>query len=145
MPVLQMRKLRPQLSQDVLTWRQGGPGPSMADCLRPAWRTCSMPPPPALGQRGVAETPQRGCAWVLQQGQAGTSSRPLPASWRFPGCLPPPEEGSLLSELISCQLSVFFVFAATSGKQMGWGGQRNRISRAGPSQGWGPLPWALLP
>lgn len=43
------------------------------------------PPPPALGQHGVAQTPQRGCGWVLQQGQAGTSSRPLPASWRFPG------------------------------------------------------------
>ncbi|XP_043783603.1 1-phosphatidylinositol 4,5-bisphosphate phosphodiesterase beta-3 isoform X1 [Cervus elaphus] len=80
-----MRKLRSQLSQDILTWRQGGHGPSRADCLRPAWRTCSTPPPPALGQCGVAETPQRGCGWVLQQGQAGTSSRPRPASWRFPG------------------------------------------------------------
>lgn len=38
MPFLQMRKLRPRAevmcarpSQDVLTWRQGGPGPSMAE------------------------------------------------------------------------------------------------------------------
>ena len=55
MPVLQMRRLRPLLSQDDLTWRQGGPGPSMANCLRPAWRTCSLPPPPTHpGKRGVA-------------------------------------------------------------------------------------------
>ena len=110
MPVLQMRKLRPLLSQDDLTWRQGRPGPLMANCLRPAWRTCSLPPPPTHpGKRGVAPR---------SEGAAGFCSRVrlalLQGLSQLPGasqadCLPPPEEGSLLSGLISCQLSVFFL------------------------------------
>lgn len=70
--------------------------------------------------------------------KASPSFLALPASRA--DCLPPPEEGSLLSGLISCQLSVFFLCFCCSLRQTGWGGDRERPSRAGPSQGWGPLP-----
>lgn len=137
MPVLQMKKLRPraevtgarpQLSQDVLTWRQGGPGPSI-DCLQPRdsveW------------QRPLSEGAARFCSRVRLALLQGLSL--LPGASRA-DCLPPPEEGSLLSGLISCQLSVFFLCFCCSLRQTGWGGDRERASRAGPSQGWGPLP-----
>ena len=133
MPVLQMRKLRSQLSQDILTWRQGGHGPYRADCLRPAWRTCSTPPPLLPWDSMEWHRPR-------SEGAAGFYSRVrlalLQGLSQLPGasradCLPPPEEGSLLSGLISCQLSVFFVFAAASGKQMGWGGQRMGLPEQG--------------
>lgn len=49
-------------------------------------------------------------------------------------CLPPPEEGSLLSGLISCQLSVFFLCFCCSLRQTdGVGRPENRASRARPS------------
>lgn len=138
MPFLQMRKLRPRAevmcarpSQDVLTWRQGGPGPLYG-------RVCSQPggpaPPPASGQRGVAETPPRGCGWfccrvrlALLQGLSQLPGRASQAN-----CLPCTEEGRLLSGLISCQLSVFFLCFCCSLRQTDGVG-RNRTSRVGLS------------
>ena len=138
MPVLQMRKLRPraevpcarpQLSQDVLTWRQGGPGPSMADCL-PArledllhaalsclWTAWSGRDPAARVRLGSAA----GSGWHFFKASPG-----FLASWA--DCLPPPEEGSLLSGLISCQLSVFFLCFCCSLRQTGRGGQREKAA-----------------
>lgn len=90
---------------------------------------------------------QRGCGWALLQGQAGTPSRPLPASWpSFPDCLPPSSRGRrplIWAYLLPIECFLF-VFAAASGKQMGWGGRRNWTSEWGLSQGRGPLLWALL-
>lgn len=137
MPVLQMKKLRPraevtgarpQLSQDVLTWRQGGPGPSIG---------CLQPRDSVEWQRPLSEGAARFCSRVRLALLQGLSQ--LPGASRA-DCLPPPEEGSLLSGLISCQLSVFFLCFCCSLRQTGWGGDRERPSRAGPSQGWGPLP-----
>lgn len=86
-------------------------------------RVCSQPggpaPPPASGQRGVAETPQRGCGWfccrvrlALLQGLSQLPGRASQAD-----CLPCTEEGRLLSGLISCQLSVFFLCFCCSLRQ----------------------------
>jgi hypothetical protein len=65
-----------------------------APCLGQAW-SCRDP-------NGTDPTVQLG-HWALQQGQAGTSSRPLPASWLWGLAAPFSQEGSLLSGLISCQ------------------------------------------
>ncbi|XP_043307355.1 1-phosphatidylinositol 4,5-bisphosphate phosphodiesterase beta-3 isoform X2 [Cervus canadensis] len=130
-----MRKLRSQLSQDILTWRQGGHGPSRADCLRqpggPAPRLPLLPWDSVEWQRPRSE------------GAAGFYSRVrlalLQGLAQLPGasqadCLPPPEEGSLLSGLISCQLSVFFLCFCCSLRQTdGVGRPENRASRARPS------------
>lgn len=70
-----------------------------------------MPPLPVSAQRGMAETGQQGCGWACSRVRLallqGLSQLPGGASQA--DCLPPTEEGSLLSGLISCQLSVFFV------------------------------------
>ena len=94
---------------------------------------------------------QRPCS----EGAAGFYSRVrlalLQGLSQLPGasradCLPPPEEGSLLSGLISCQLSVFFLCFCCSLRQTDRVGRpENRASKARPSQSRGLLPWAPLP
>lgn len=88
-----------------------------------------MPSPPASGQHewqrpcseGVAEFSCRVRLALLQ----GLSQLPGRASRA--DCLPPPEEGSLLSGLISCQLSVFFLCFCCSLRQTDGVGKSEKL------------------
>lgn len=103
---------------------------SVADGGPPAWRTCSLPPVcPASGRRGAAETrgpaarvrPAAGAGWHSFKASPGFLAQP-PRAAGLPPSLPPPEEGSLLSGLISCQSSVFFLFLLQP-RANRWGGE----------------------
>lgn len=91
--------------------------------LQPAWRTCS---PSCLGTAWSGRDPAARVRLVLLQGQAGTPSRPLPASWQsFPGQLPPLYRGRqtliwayLLP--IECFLSLFLLQPQANR----WGGEK---------------------
>lgn len=90
------------------------------------------------------QRPRGEAAAGLVAGSGWHSFKASPSFLVLPGLpagLPPPEEGSLLSGLISCQLTVFFLCFCCSLRQTDGVGR----PRVGRSQGWGPLPWALLP
>lgn len=112
----------------------------MADGLQPAWRTCSTPPscprPARSGRDPSAARVRLGSA-------AGAGWHSFKAAPRFlaelPGCLPPSSRGRqpLIWAYLLPTEYFFFVFAAASGKQMGWGGGRSWTPRVGalPGQG----------
>lgn len=132
MPVLQMRKLRSHLSQDILTWRQGGmdflgqtvfsqPG-GPAPCLPSCSGTAEWQRPHSEGAAGFYSRVRLACLQGLSQ---------LPGTSRA-DCLPPPQEGSLLSGLISCQLSCFLSCFCCSLRQTDrWGAQRTGLPEQG--------------
>lgn len=80
-----------------------------------AWRTCAEP--------GTSQKHQRPCGkrmgQTLQPGQAGSSSRPLPASCSGDWPLPQRKAASYLGYLLPMEGLLAFVFVAAPGKQIG--------------------------